>query len=90
LQFARNEHIAIKIFAMEASSAASERNDSTFGFIHSKLRTSLATKNVQKLVIIKTINPQFAKTLVKGSITSPYWILKMRNLSSMRASSAPE
>lgn len=39
---------------MAASSAASERNFSTFGFIHSKLRNRLSPKKVKKLVYIKT------------------------------------
>ncbi len=39
---------------METSSAASERNFSTMGFIYSKLRNSLGTKTVEKLVFIKS------------------------------------
>jgi hypothetical protein len=46
--------IAVKIFSMAASSAASERNFSTFGFIHSKLRNRLGADKVKKLVYIKT------------------------------------
>ena len=38
---------------MTSSSAASERNFSTMGFIHSKLRNSLRPKTVEKLVYIK-------------------------------------
>jgi hypothetical protein len=48
------QDIAIKLFAMATSSAASERNFSTFGFIHSKLRNSLAAEKVQNLVLSKT------------------------------------
>ena len=45
---------------MVASSAASlERNFSTFGFVHSKLRNCLSDESVQKLVYIKTNNTQF-------------------------------
>ena len=47
-------NIALKIFRLATSSAASERNFSTFGFIHSKLRNSLSTKSVENLVYIKT------------------------------------
>jgi hypothetical protein len=61
------QDIAIKLFAMAKSSAASEWNFSTFGFIHSKLRNSLATEKVQKLVIIKTNYRAFADTLVEYS-----------------------
>ena len=48
------QKIALKIFRLATSSAASERNFSTFGFIHYKLRNSLSTKSVGKLVYIKT------------------------------------
>ncbi|KAG2953816.1 hypothetical protein JG687_00010696 [Phytophthora cactorum] len=36
------------------SSATSERNYSTFGFVHSKLKSRLSTEKVSKLVYIKT------------------------------------
>ena len=42
-----------------ASSTASERNFSTFGFINSKLCNSLSPEAVEKLVYIKTNNVQF-------------------------------
>lgn len=42
---------------MATSSAASERNFSTFGFLHSKVRNRLATKSVEKLVFVKTNMP---------------------------------
>jgi hAT family C-terminal dimerisation region len=61
------QYIAIKLFAMATSSAASERNFSTFGFIHSRLRNSLAPEKVQKLVFIKTNYRAFADTLVEYS-----------------------
>ena len=48
------QKIALKIFRLTTSSAASERNFSTFGFIHSKLRNSPSTKSVENLVYIKT------------------------------------
>ena len=46
--------ITLRIFTMPTSSAASERNFSTFGFIHSKLRNCLCPESVEKLVLIKT------------------------------------
>jgi hAT family C-terminal dimerisation region len=46
--------ICLKLFTMATSSAASERNFSTTGFIHSKLRNCLAPASVQKLVYIKS------------------------------------
>jgi hypothetical protein len=48
------QEIAVKIFSLATSSPASERNFSTFGFIHSKLRNSLSSQSVEKLVFIKT------------------------------------
>jgi hypothetical protein len=61
------QDIAITLFAMVTSSAASERKFSTFCFIHSKLRNSLAAEKVQKLVFIKTNYPSFAENLVEYS-----------------------
>ena len=55
------QQLAKKIFGLVPSSAASERNFSTFGFIHSKLRNSLSPGAVEKLVFIKTNNLQFTK-----------------------------
>jgi hypothetical protein len=48
------QKIALRIFTMSTSSAASERNFSTFGFVHSKLRNCLRPDSVDKLVFIKT------------------------------------
>jgi hypothetical protein len=57
-QWAYLQSIAVRLFSMAtssaASSAASERNFSTMGFIHSKLRNSLSAKTVEKLVFIKS------------------------------------
>lgn len=53
------QQLAKKIFGLVASSAASERTFSTFGLVHSKLRTSLSPAAVEKLVYIKTNNVQF-------------------------------
>lgn len=47
-------NLAVRVFSMAASSAASERNFSTFGFVHSKLRNRLCSEKVKKLVYIKT------------------------------------
>ncbi len=60
--------IAIKLFTMATSSTASERNFSTFGFIHSKLRNSLGPEKVFKLVYIKTNYPSFSEKVVKTGV----------------------
>jgi len=39
--------VALKVFGIVASSAASERNFSTMGFVHSKLRNSLKEGSVK-------------------------------------------
>ena len=44
--------VAIWILSISATSAASERNWSIFGFIHSKLRNRLHEKQVEKIVYI--------------------------------------
>ena len=44
------QKLALQVFSLAASSAASERNFSTFGFIHSKLRNRLSQDAVEKLV----------------------------------------
>ncbi|KAE8953667.1 hypothetical protein PR001_g32790, partial [Phytophthora rubi] len=46
--------IALKVFTMASSSAASERNFSTFGMMHTKNRNRLLPDKVMKLVYIKT------------------------------------
>jgi hAT family C-terminal dimerisation region len=53
------QKLAKRVFGLVASSAASERNFSTFGFIHSKLRNSLSPEAVEKLVYIKTNKVQY-------------------------------
>jgi hypothetical protein len=53
-QWADLQSVAVHLFSMVTSSAASERNFSTMGFIHSKLRNSLSAKTVEKLVFIKS------------------------------------
>jgi hAT family C-terminal dimerisation region len=51
-------HLALKYFSVASSSAASERNLSTMGFKHSKLRNCLGRDTVKKLVYVKTNNIQ--------------------------------
>ncbi|KAH6569980.1 hypothetical protein BASA60_008003 [Batrachochytrium salamandrivorans] len=53
------QKIAIKPFSMATSSAASERNFSTMGFIHTKLRNCLNVETVEKLVFIRNNLPSF-------------------------------
>jgi hypothetical protein len=53
LQWWKSE-LALRVFSMAASAAASERNFSTFGFVHSKLCNRLAPEKVKKLAYIKT------------------------------------
>ncbi len=48
------QSVAVRLFSMATSSATSERNFSTMGFIHSKLRNSLSAKTIEKLVFIKS------------------------------------
>ena len=46
------QELAIKILLIPTSSAAAERNFSTFGFIHNKIRNRLKNDRVKKLVYI--------------------------------------
>jgi Protein of unknown function (DUF 659)/hAT family C-terminal dimerisation region len=55
--------LAKKVFSMVATTAASERNFSTFGFIHSKLRNRLRKDVLEKLVYVKTNNGQFTNQM---------------------------
>jgi hypothetical protein len=48
------QNVCVKLFTLATSSASSERNFSTMGFVHSKLRNSLGPDTVEKLVYIKT------------------------------------
>ena len=62
------QNIAIRVFTMAALSAAmaaSERNFSTFGFIHSKLSNRLSPDKVKKLVYIKTNTIQMSDSIAK-------------------------
>jgi hypothetical protein len=53
--------VAINVFSMVTSSAASERGFSAMGFVHSKLRNRLSTEKVEKLVFIKNNAPQLTE-----------------------------
>ena len=53
-QWSALQKLALWMFSMAASSAASEQAFSTFGYIHSKLRNRLGNNKVEKLVFIKT------------------------------------
>ena len=46
--------LALQVFSMACTTAASKRNFSMFGFVHSKLQNCLSEDNVKKLVYIKT------------------------------------
>jgi hypothetical protein len=48
--------VALIVFSMVASSAASERGFSTMGFVHAKMR-NLGSEKVKQLVFIKTNAP---------------------------------
>ena len=48
------QDLALRVFTMATSTAASERCFSTFGLIHSKLRNCLSESSVKKLVYIRT------------------------------------
>ena len=63
------QNLALRVFSLAASAAASERNFSTFGFIHSKLRNSLDQEKVCKLVYIKTNMAQ----MMNGTQTDDDW-----------------
>ncbi len=64
------QNVAIRVFSMAASAAASERNFSTFRFIHSKLHNRFGPEKVKKLVYIKTNAIQMADS--KDSPTECY------------------
>jgi hypothetical protein len=55
---------------MATSSAASERNFSTIGFIHSKLRNSLSAKTIEKLVFIESNMGAFYRCPTSDDYTS--------------------
>jgi hypothetical protein len=57
------QKFGVKLFTLAKASASSERNFSTMGIVYSKLRNSLRTETVGKLVYIKTNYPTFADCL---------------------------
>src|SRR5688500_1397305 len=59
------QELALRVFAMTCSSAASKQKFSTFGFVHTKLRNSLSGNSVKKLVYIKTNAMQLSDELMK-------------------------
>lgn len=56
------QSIALLLFSLVPSAASAERNFSTFGFVHSKLRNRLGADTVAKLVFIKQ-NSNYIKLL---------------------------
>ena len=67
---ARAAEIALRVFSMSASTTASERNFSTFGFIHSKQRNCLSNESVEKLVFIKTNYHALSRGNDSGGVTA--------------------
>jgi hypothetical protein len=64
------QKVALTVFGIMNSSAASERNFSTMGFVHNKLRNSLGKDGVEKLVFIKSNAPFWEqKPFLIGTIT---------------------
>lgn len=51
-EFPGLRELALQVFSLTPSSSASERNFSTFSYIHSKLRNRLTNSTVEKLVYI--------------------------------------
>jgi hypothetical protein len=64
------QNLAMRVFSMAASSAASDRTFSTFGFVHSKLRNRLDPEKVRKLVYIKTNTLQINRIEVLDDVES--------------------
>ena len=67
--------VAIQVLSIPATSAASERNWSTFGFIHSKLRNRLHEKRVEKIVYMFW-NLRILRSLEKP-LTLEGWVEKV-------------
>ena len=57
------QKVALRVFSMACSSSASERNFSTFGFVHTKHRNRLSDAKVKKLVYVKTNGLQLLRQL---------------------------
>ncbi|CAK4832863.1 unnamed protein product [Aphanomyces euteiches] len=65
-QWSALQPIAVKLFFLDTSNAASERNFSTMSFNHTKLRNSLCVASVEKLVFIKSNMGAFYDMPVAG------------------------
>ncbi|KAH9121037.1 hypothetical protein AeMF1_007061 [Aphanomyces euteiches] len=65
-QWSALQPIAVKLFFLDTSNSASERNFSTMSFIHTKLRNSLSVASVEKLVFIKSNMGAFYDMPVAG------------------------
>jgi hypothetical protein len=74
--------VAIRILSIPATSAASERNWSTFGFIHSKLRNKLHEKRVEKIVYMFW-NLRILRSLEKP-LTIEGWVEKVLQKKAIR------
>ena len=72
-EFPSLQELAARVFTCVASSSSSERNFSTFGFIHNKLRNSLGWSTVIKLVFIKQ-NTRFSKKNMDGEDFDEYFL----------------
>jgi hypothetical protein len=55
------QKIVVKLFTLAISSASSERNFSTMGFVHSKLRNSLSTETVENVGINQDLLPDICR-----------------------------
>ncbi len=64
----------MKVFSMAPTSAESERNFSTMGFVHSKLRNRLGSDTVETLVYIRTNVPVKGKGDASEASIEDYFI----------------
>jgi hAT family C-terminal dimerisation region len=67
-EFPSLQTIALTVFGMMTSSAASERNFSKMGFVQNKLRNSFGKERVEKLVFLKPNAPLLEFETVYDSI----------------------
>jgi hypothetical protein len=65
-EWPRLQQLAVRVFSLLASSAASERSFSATGFIHNKLRNRLTQTMVEKLVYVRS-NHMLAQTQDESS-----------------------
>ena len=77
-------NVAIRVLSTPATSAASERNWSTFGFIHSKLRNRLHEKRVERIVYLFW-NLRILRAIDK-QITLDSWVEKLLQKRAIEAS----